>query len=91
MPPWIAWFVTVTGTVALVAIALLGIAAMSLLAETNVVAMAALLKFTTALVAKLVPSTSNENGPVVAMTLGGFSWVMVGVDAGVAGLELWDP
>src|ERR1700730_2891101 len=77
-PPGVPGFVTVTGTVPEFMSAEPGMFAVSWLALTCVVAWATPLKFTAALLRKLLPLTVKVKAtPVV--TLLGLSWVMAGM------------
>ena len=87
-PPVVAWLVTVTGTVLAVPMALLGMVAVNFPEATQVVASFVPLKLMTALDAKVEPSTSSVNEPLLAITLPGTNWVMVGIAAGVGGVVL---
>src|SRR5215467_7593223 len=85
-PPGVPGLVTVTGTFPEFAIAEFGIVAVSLVAPPEVVAMAAPLKFTTALPLKLVPVTTRENWPLLATTFGGLRLEIVGTVPGCGGV-----
>jgi hypothetical protein len=67
-------------------IALLGIAAVSLVALILVVGSGAPLKLMTAFAPKFMPSISGINGPLLAITLEGFKVVMVGIVPGCGGV-----
>src|SRR5258708_40235221 len=76
-PPGVPGFVTVTGTVPEFMSADPGIAAVSWFALTSVVVWAAPLKFTAALLAKLLPLTVKVKA-APAFSLLGLTWVMAG-------------
>src|SRR5579862_1950819 len=86
MPPATPGLVTVTGTVAGVAIADAGIAAVSWVALTNVVVCAWPFQFTTAVAAKFVPLTVKVKFDPPEMALLGISWAIDGVVPGCAGV-----
>ena len=81
-----AGLVTVTCTVPAVMMAELGMVAVSLDPLTKIVFSAVLPKLTTAPEAKLVPSTSNVNVLLPAITPLGFNCVMTGIVPGTAGI-----
>jgi hypothetical protein len=90
VPPPGAGFVTVTLNVPAVAMSPTVIAAVSCVAFTNVVALAAPLKFTIELETKPVPFTVNENAGPPAVALVGESVVMEGAGLLTANVELPD-
>src|SRR5262249_10280745 len=72
-------------------IALFGIVVVSLVALTQVVASAAPLKLMNAVEPNFVPSTSSTKAPLLAITLGGFKLVMVGMVPGAGGVLEFEP
>jgi hypothetical protein len=88
VPPPGAGFVTVTLNVPAVAMSPTVMAAVSCVAFTNVVALAAPLKFTIELETKPVPFTVNENAGPPAVALVGESVAMVGAGLLTANVEL---
>jgi hypothetical protein len=78
VPPPGAGFVTVTGGVLTLVMSLARIAALNCVALTNVVTLAAPLKFTTELETKPVPVTINVNAPVLTVVPVGESVAKVG-------------
>jgi hypothetical protein len=84
-------FVTVTGIVPFDIIAVLGIIVVSLDPLVQAVVSATPLKLMTAFPLKFAPSTSNGKELVVAITLRGFNWVIVGIVPGVGGVVVFDP
>lgn len=85
-PPGVPGLVTVTGTVALVETALAGIAALTSVALSKVVVMAAPLNFTTAFELKFVPCTMSVKFILPTAVLGGISWEIVGIVPGCGGM-----
>jgi hypothetical protein len=69
-----------------VATALAGMVAVIFVELVHIVVIAVPLKLTTALLLKLVPSTSSENCELPAAVLGGTSCAIVGVVPGVGGV-----
>jgi xanthine/uracil permease len=81
--------VTVTLALPAAATALAGIVALTSVALSKVVAMAAPLNFTTAFEPKFVPCTVSVKSELPAAVLGGVSCAMVGMVPGAGGVVAW--